>query len=102
MTGLNRIVSEEGLEDVKELGQGSTVTETNIHYPANNSLVYDRVKESEKTPEPGVTDGGHAGGANIKPAKEKVIVNIMFNKTAGSMVNVCTSEKKKQLKELPG
>jgi IS5 family transposase len=46
MIALNRIAIEEGLEDVKELRQDSTVIETNIHYPANNSLVYDRVKES--------------------------------------------------------
>jgi IS5 family transposase len=46
MTALNGIAIEEGLEDVKELRQDSTVIETNIHYPANNSLVYDCIKES--------------------------------------------------------
>jgi IS5 family transposase len=48
MTGFNRIAIEEGLEDVKELRQDSTVIETNIHYPTNNSLVYDCIKESER------------------------------------------------------
>jgi IS5 family transposase len=48
MTALNRIATEEGLEDVKELRQDSTVIETNIHYPTNNSLVYDCIKESER------------------------------------------------------
>jgi IS5 family transposase len=48
MTGLNRIAIEEGLEDVKELRQDSTVIETNIHYPTNNSLVYDCIKKSER------------------------------------------------------
>jgi IS5 family transposase len=33
---------------VKELRQDSTVIETNIHYPTNNSLVYDCIKESER------------------------------------------------------
>jgi IS5 family transposase len=48
MIALNRIAIEEGLEDVKELRQDSTVIETNIHYPTNNSLVYDCIKESER------------------------------------------------------
>jgi hypothetical protein len=48
MIALNRIAIAEGLEDVKELRQDSTVIETNIHYPTNNSLVYDRVKENER------------------------------------------------------
>jgi IS5 family transposase len=48
MIALNRIGIEEGLEDVKELRQDSTVIETNIHYPTNNSLVYDCIKEGER------------------------------------------------------
>jgi IS5 family transposase len=50
MIELNKIAIAEGLEDVKELRQDSTVIETNIHYPTN-SLVYDRIKESERLPE---------------------------------------------------
>jgi IS5 family transposase len=46
MTALNKTAIEEGLEDVKELRQDSTVIETNIHYPTNNSLLYDCIKES--------------------------------------------------------
>jgi IS5 family transposase len=48
MMRLNWIAIEEGLEDVKELRQDSTVIETNIQYPTNNSLVYDCIKESER------------------------------------------------------
>jgi IS5 family transposase len=48
MTGLNKIAIKEGLEDIKELRQDSTVIETNIHYPTNNSMVYGRAKESER------------------------------------------------------
>ncbi|MHB9293583.1 putative ISNCY family transposase ISSydi1 [Hollandina sp. SP2] len=48
MIALNRIAIAEGLEDVKELRQDSTVIETNIHYPTNNSLVYDCIQESER------------------------------------------------------
>jgi IS5 family transposase len=48
MIVLNRTAIEEGLEDVKELRQDSTVIETNIHYPTNNSFLYDCIKESER------------------------------------------------------
>jgi IS5 family transposase len=33
---------------VKELRQDSTVIETNIHYPTNNSFLYDCIKESKR------------------------------------------------------
>ena len=48
MVELNKIAITEGLEDVKSFRQDSTVIETNIHYPTNNSLVWDCVKESER------------------------------------------------------
>jgi len=48
MVELNRIAITEGLEDVKEFRQDTTVVETNIHYPTNNSLVWDCIKESER------------------------------------------------------
>jgi hypothetical protein len=46
MAALNRTAAEEGLEDAKELGRDSMVTEINIHYPANSSLAYGCVKGS--------------------------------------------------------
>ena len=45
---LNKIAIEEGLEDIEKLRQDSTVIETNIHYPTNNSLVWDCIKESHR------------------------------------------------------
>lgn len=45
---LNKIAIAEGLEDVKQLRQDSTVVETNIHYPTNNSLVWDCIRESDR------------------------------------------------------
>jgi len=48
MVKLNRIAISEGLEDVQQLREDSTVVETNIHYPTNNSLVWDCIKESER------------------------------------------------------
>ena len=48
MVELNRIAITEGLEDVQSFRQDTTVIETNIHYPTNNSLVWDCIKESER------------------------------------------------------
>ena len=48
MVELNRVAITEGLEDVQTFRQDSTVIETNIHYPTNNSLVWDCIKESER------------------------------------------------------
>ena len=45
---LNKIAISTGLEDIEKLRQDSTVVETNIHYPTNNSLVWDCIKESHR------------------------------------------------------
>ncbi len=45
LVALNKIAIDEGLEDIKQLRQDSTVVETNIHYPTNNSLVWDCIKD---------------------------------------------------------
>lgn len=45
---LNKIAINEGLEDIKKLRQDSTAVKTNIHYPTNNSLVWDCIKESHR------------------------------------------------------
>jgi IS5 family transposase len=43
---INKIAINEGLEDVERIRQDSTVVETNIHYPTNNSILWDCIKES--------------------------------------------------------
>lgn len=48
MVMLNQIAIDEGLEDVNKLRQDSTIIKTNIHYPTNNSLVWDCIKESHR------------------------------------------------------
>ena len=48
MIFLNKIAIGEGLEDIEKLRQDSTVVESNIHYPTNNSLVWDCIKESHR------------------------------------------------------
>jgi transposase, IS5 family len=48
MVAINQIAIEGGLESVRQFRQDSFVVETNIHYPANNSLVWDCIKESHR------------------------------------------------------
>jgi len=45
---LNKIAINVGVEDIEKLRQDSTLVETNIHYPTNNSLVWDCIKESHR------------------------------------------------------
>jgi IS5 family transposase len=49
MTEINRIMmQEEGIEDGRSLRTDSTVVETDIHYPTNNSLIWDCIKTSHR------------------------------------------------------
>jgi len=48
LVSLNRIAIGEGLEDLEKLRTDSTVVQTNIHYPTNNALVWDCIKESHR------------------------------------------------------
>ena len=43
-----KIAVDEGYEDISKIRQDSTVVESNIHYPTNNSLVWDCIKESHR------------------------------------------------------
>jgi IS5 family transposase len=49
MVEINRIMmGEEGIEDGKSLRTDSTVVETDIHYPTNNSLIWDCMKTAHR------------------------------------------------------
>jgi IS5 family transposase len=48
MVLLNKAGIEEGLESVEQFRQDSFVVESDIHYPTNNSLVWDCIKESHR------------------------------------------------------
>ncbi len=48
MEAINRIAIAEGLESVEQFRQDSFVVEANIHFPTNNSLVWDCIKESHR------------------------------------------------------
>lgn len=43
---LNKIAIDEGIEDLEKIRQDSTVVETDIHYPTNNSILWDCIKEA--------------------------------------------------------
>jgi IS5 family transposase len=48
MIAINRIALREGLEDGEKIRIDTTVVESNIHYPTNNSLIWDCIKESRR------------------------------------------------------
>lgn len=48
LVSLNKIAIEEGLEDLDRIRMDTTVVESNIHTPTNNSLVWDCIKESHR------------------------------------------------------
>ncbi len=48
MVAMNRVAIAEGLESVEQFRQDSFVVEANIHFPTNNSLVWDCIKESHR------------------------------------------------------
>jgi IS5 family transposase len=48
MIAINKLAIGEGLEDGKSIRTDGTVVETNIHYPTNNSLVWDCIKSIDR------------------------------------------------------
>ena len=56
-------------------------------------LTIDKViKDYEIVPRDSATDGGYASKPNVDYAKEKGIVNIVFNKVVGSLQNIISSK----------
>ncbi len=45
---INKIAIKEGIEDLDKIRMDTTVVESNIHAPTNNSLVWDCIKESHR------------------------------------------------------
>jgi IS5 family transposase len=48
LVALNRIAIQEGLEDLSAIRTDSTVVEANIHFPTNNALVWDCIREAHR------------------------------------------------------
>jgi IS5 family transposase len=48
MVEMNKIAIEEDIETLEKFREDSTVVETNIHYPTNNTILFDCIKESHR------------------------------------------------------
>ncbi|MEW5817843.1 MAG: ISNCY family transposase [Spirochaetota bacterium] len=48
MVAINKIAMGEGIEDGRSIRTDSTVVETDIHYPTNNSLIWDCIKTIDR------------------------------------------------------
>jgi IS5 family transposase len=48
MQALNQVAVDEGLEDLQKLRMDTTVTETDIHYPTNNGLLWDGIRTTTR------------------------------------------------------
>ena len=48
LVAINKIGIREGMEDVRSIRTDSTVEETNLHYPTNNSLIWDCMKTIDR------------------------------------------------------
>ena len=113
---VNKIAIFEGFEDVSKLRQDSTTVKTNIHYPTNNSLVWDCIKKSHqllealKKEEEDVHYFNYIQGAkklyfkiNVTKSDDKRLMLfqkqlILFSKTINQISNVL----KKKAKTLSG
>ena len=72
MVEINRIMmGEEGIEDGKSLRTDSTVVETDIHYPTNNSLIWDCIKTSHRLLKKLEESGEDSEGEELSEAGEE-------------------------------
>lgn len=110
---LNKIAITEGLEDMKKIRMDSTVVKTNIHYPTNNSLVWDCIKEShrllshlaEETKDLTIRDYRGSAKQNYykinviksKDERQKLFIKqlILFTKSINQVDQVLRNSKKK-------
>jgi IS5 family transposase len=79
---VNKIAIEEGFEDVSKLRQDSTVVKTNIHYPTNNSLVWDCIRVSHRLLEALKTEVESLDYTNYLKGAKKTYFNINITKSA--------------------
>lgn len=94
MVLINRLAIGEGLEDCKSIRTDATVVETNIHYPTNNSLIWDCMKTIDR-----LLKKLKDSGVQIKPRsykKQAKMTHYKINNTKGKEER--KEEFKKQLK----
>jgi len=96
MIAINKIAIGEGIEGGRSIRTDSTVVETNIHYPTNNSLVWDCMKSIDR-----LLKKLKDSGVQIKPRsyrKQAKKTHYKINNTKGKEER--KEEFKKQLKLL--
>lgn len=94
MIAINKIAIGEGIEDGTSIRTDGTVVETNIHYPTNNSLIWDCMKSIDR-----LLKKLKASGVDIKPRSYKKQAkknHFKINNTKGKEKR--EEEFKKQLK----
>ena len=113
MIGINKLAIGEGLESVEQFRQDSFVVKTNVHYPTNNSLVWDCIKESDRLLShldqevQGLDYRDYLKGAkktffkinNTKSGDKRVELFkkqlVVFTKTINTVTNIVKKNKKK-------
>jgi IS5 family transposase len=93
MIKINKIAIEEGYENVERFRQDSTVVETNIHYPTNNSLVWDCVKESRRLLKQLHEETGAMEFEDYRKRAEKTYVNIKVTRDGEERVKLFQTAK---------
>jgi IS5 family transposase len=82
MAEINKIAIAEGIEDLQNFRQDSTVVETDIHYPTNNALVWDCIKTSQRLLERLQEDIGSMSIEEYRNAAKKTYFKINVSKDA--------------------
>src|SRR5579863_3594081 len=91
MVAINKVAQGEGLEDFSKVRQDSTAVETNVHYPTNNSLMWDCMKTIDRLL---IKLQAESGGAiRIRKYRKQAKNN------DGQINNTKSSEKRKGLFE---
>jgi IS5 family transposase len=88
MMAINKLAIEEGLESVEQFRQDSFVVESNIHYPTNNSLVWDCIKESHRLLEHLAQEVSELKYQDYKKGAKKTYFKINNTKSGDKRVNL--------------
>lgn len=91
MVAINQIAQAEGLDDFSKARQDSTAIETNIHYPTNNSLMWDCIKTIDRLLMKLRDETG--GAITVRRYKKQA------KKHYGKINNTKSGEKRKELFE---
>jgi len=88
LVAINKIAIKEGIEGLNKFREDSTVVETNIHYPTNNSIVYDCIKESHRLLTHLKKEINTLDFENYRTEGKKTYAKINFAKTGDERVDL--------------